>query len=115
MNLSGAMLITQTETIWLQEGLLSNIDFERHEASGYFYFLESKKLDINNTSELYINNVRLHIKLVMKSVSFHPQIIKYRFIAIGPVKDLKKESISDVKPLKNQKIFKTNETAIIYS
>ncbi len=115
MNISGAMLITQKETIWLQEGALSKIDIERHEVSGYFYYLASQKLEINNASELYVNGVRLHIKLVMKSIGFHPQILKYRFIAIGSVNDLKKENISEIKSSKNHEILKTNESIIVYN
>jgi hypothetical protein len=115
MNISGAMLITQKETIWLQEGALSKIDIERHEVSGYFYYLASQKLEINNMSELYINGVRLHIKLVMKSSSFHSQILKYRFIAIGSVKDLKEEGTSEVKSLKNHMTLKTSESMISYN
>ncbi len=115
MNLAGAMLITQTETIWLQEGWLSNIDTERHEVSGYFYFLATRKLDINNKSEIYINGARLYIKLVMKSIGFHPQIMKYRFIAIGSVGDLEDKVENSVKSVKNRRIFNTNESNINYT
>jgi hypothetical protein len=115
MNISGAMLITQKETIWLQEGLLSKIDVERHEVSGYFYYLANRKIEINSTSELYINGVRLHIKLVMKSIGFHPQILKYRFIAIGSVKDLMKKDELEVKLAENCRIIKTSESMIAYN
>jgi hypothetical protein len=105
MNLSGAMLITQTEIIWLQEGWLNKIDTERHEISGYLYFFTVQKININDRSEIYINEIRLHIRFVMKSIGFHPKIIKYCFIVTDSVKNLEHKIQSKFETLENKAQF----------
>lgn len=115
MNLSGAMLITKTETVWLQEGVITEINLEKQEIRGYFYLLTSKSLNIDNTSEIYVNNVRFHVKIVMKSAELHPQIMKYRFKAGGRMQDLEKTKKTGVEMIKDHLSHKISESVILYS
>jgi hypothetical protein len=102
MNLSGAMLVTKTETIWLQEGWLSDIDTITNEAKGYFYFLATRKISVNDIIKLYVNGVCLRIHFITKSTGFHPQILKYRFIAVKSINESENKIQSNLNIRQNQ-------------
>jgi hypothetical protein len=95
MDISGAMLNTTKETSWIQEGWINAVDLEHHEVRGYFYLPANRNVDVNGTTELIVDGVRMQITLVMSSVTFHPQILKYRFVATGPVAVLKDRLVPD--------------------
>jgi hypothetical protein len=103
MNISGAMLVTSTESSWIQEGWINLIDLENCEARGYFYFPSNREVDKN--SELILEGVRLNLSLVISSVTFHPQILKYRFIAKGFVATLEEKLVIDPNLTMSQRYF----------
>jgi hypothetical protein len=95
MDISGAMLNTTKETSWIQEGWINAVDLEHHEVRGYFYLPANRDVGTNGTTELIVEGVRLYVTLVMSSVTFHPQILKYRFIATGSVAALEEKLVPD--------------------
>lgn len=95
MDISGAMLNTSKETSWIQEGWINIVDLEHHEVRGYFYLPANRDVGINDTTELIVEGVRMYVTLVMSSITFHPQLLKYRFIATGPVGLLKDRVVPD--------------------
>jgi hypothetical protein len=95
MDISGAMLNTSNGTSWIQEGWINAVDLEHHEVRGYFYLPANREIDIDGTTELIVEGVRMYVTLVMSSITFHPQILKYRFVATGPVVALKDKLVSD--------------------
>jgi hypothetical protein len=95
MDISGAMLITANETGWIQEGWINAVDLEHHEVRGYFYLPANRDVGVNCTTELIVDGVRMYVTLVMSSITFHPQILKYRFVATGSVGALKDKLVPD--------------------
>jgi hypothetical protein len=95
MDISGAMLNTSKETSWIQEGWINAVDLEHQEVRGYFYLPANRDVGVNGTTELIVEGVRMYVTLVMSSITFHPQLLKYRFIATGPVGTLKDKIIPD--------------------
>jgi hypothetical protein len=105
MDISGAMLNTQKETSWIQEGWINMVDLEHHEVRGYFFLPANRDVGINGTTELIVEGVRMYVTLVMSSMTFHPQILKYRFIATGQVASLKEKLIPDPNLTMTQSYF----------
>ena len=96
MDISGAMLVTSNETGWIQEGWINAVDLEHHEVRGYFYLPTNRDCAMNSSSsELFVEGVRMYVTSVMSSITFHPQILKYRFIAKGSVGALKDKLVPD--------------------
>lgn len=95
MDISGAMLITANETGWIQEGWINAVDLAHHEVRGYFYMPANRDAGINSSTELIVDGVRMYVTLVMSSITFHPQILKYRFVAKGSVGALKDKLVPD--------------------
>ncbi len=95
MDISGAILSTSKETSWIQEGWINVVDLEHHEVRGYFYLPINRDVGINSTTELIVEGVRMYVTLVMSSITFHPQLLKYRFVATGPVDSLKEKLVPD--------------------
>lgn len=105
MDISGAMLNTSKETSWIQEGWINIVDLEHQEVRGYFYLPANRDVGVNGTTELIVEGVRLYVTLVMSSITFHPQLLKYRFIATGPVGTLKDKIVPDPNMTMTQAYF----------
>ena len=105
MDISGAMLITANETGWIQEGWINAVDLEHHEVRGYFYMPTNRDAGINSSTELIVDGVRMYVTLVMSSITFHPQILKYRFVAKGSVGALKDKLVPDANLTMSQAHF----------
>jgi hypothetical protein len=105
MDISGAMLITANETGWIQEGWINAVDLEHHEVRGYFYMPTNRDAGINSSTELIVDGVRMYVTLVMSSITFHPQILKYRFVAKGSVGALKDKLVPDANLTMTQMCF----------
>ncbi len=95
VDISGAMLVTTTQTSWIQEGWLNMVDLEQQEARGYFYLPSNRDIGLNSKAELLIEGVRLNLVLLMSSITFDPSILKYRFVASGQVEILNDKLIPD--------------------
>ena len=95
MDISGARLIVANQTSWIQEGWINIVDLELNEVRGYFYLPTNCDIGINGTTELIVEGVRMYVTLVMSSITFHPQILKYRFVATGSIGALKDKLVPD--------------------
>lgn len=105
MDISGARLIAANQTSWIQEGWINIVDLELNEVRGYFYLPTNCDIGINGTTELIVEGVRMYVTLVMSSITFHPQILKYRFVATGSIGALKDKLVPDANLTMTQAYF----------